>query len=677
MSTTASTYTERRPLRRLERLWSRGEGFVNRLEAAAAPLRPYNPLYHLGPLVIYLLALLCVTGILLLIVYRPGMGRAYESVQGLSANWFGSVLRSVHRYGSDALIVVAFLHALKMLLSDRFWGSRALAWVSGWLLIVLFWITGSMGYFLVWDTAAQWLTEFAVDALGGAFALSFFGPQAAGRTYSFFVIILFLHAFLPLMIAVGVLIHVLRLQRPRYWAPRWLMIAATATLVLLSVLFPVMNNLPADLRRVIGAAQLDWWYLGFLPLSERLGQPGFWGMSLALLGLACALPWLLRGRHNGPSAVDDNKCTGCATCARECPFNAIDMMERGNGGKGQLAVVKGSLCTGCGICVAACPEDAIELQRLEMGALRTQVRHAVARAQAEGWPPLLVYACDRHATLGSIPALETGASAVAPRVQSGNWPGDGQAAVTCALPCLGSLQPAAVAEALAAGASGVLLVACPAGDCGYREGSRWLEDRATRRPALQDDRVRLLAAAPGAVINPGLGQPFAPARSKSGPRSWLVAMGLLTVLFAAAILTNQPAAADAPAAGQLRLAINHHGDLLANARELPPDIATRLPPGVNPAAVLGGERFPIRLQLIIDGETIVEREYMAGGLRREGSIYGLETLPLEPGERRVTVSLSNDGNDPRIVFDRTVEIASGETLVLVYDPVQEVFSPWE
>lgn len=598
MSTTAPTYTERRPLRRLERLWSRGEGFVNRLSAAAQPLRPYNPLYHLGPLVIYLLALLCVTGILLLIVYRPGIGRAYESVQGLSANWLGSVLRSVHRYGSDALIVVAFLHALKMLLSDRFWGSRTLAWVSGWLLIVLFWLTGSMGYFLVWDTAAQWLTEFAVDAFGGAFALSFFGPQAAGRTYSFFVIILFLHAFLPLIIAIGVLVHVLRLQRPRYWAPRWLMIAATAALVLLSVLFPAMSNLPADLRRVIGAAQLDWWYLGFLPLSERLGQPGFWGISLALLGLVSALPWLLRGRHNGPSAIDDSKCTGCATCARECPYNAIDMVQRENGGKAQLAVVKGSLCTGCGICVAACPEDAIDLRWLELGALRGQVRDAIAEARAGGAAPLLIYACERHATLGSV-------------------------------------------------------------------------------PALQSDRVRLMAAAPGSPIDLSAARPFGPAPRKAGPRSWAVALALLTLLFAAAILANRPAAAASPAAGQLRLAINHHGDLLANARELPPDIATRLPPGVNPAAVLGGERFPIRLQLIVDAETVVDAAYRAGGLRREGSVYELETLPLAPGERRVTINLSDDGGDPRPVFDRVVEIAAGETLVLVFDPVQEVFLPWE
>ncbi|MCU0507321.1 MAG: 4Fe-4S binding protein [Anaerolineae bacterium] len=677
MASTTSTYTERRPLRRLERLWTRGEGYINWLAAAFEPLRPFNPLYHLGPLVIFLLILLCVTGILLLLLYRPGMDRAYESVAAISGGWLGSVVRSVHRYGSDALIVVAFLHALKMLLSDRFSGSRALAWVSGWLLVVLFWITGSMGYFLVWDAAAQWLTEFAVDAFGGAFALSFFGPQAAGRTYSFFVIILFLHAFLPLIIAIGILVHVLRLQRPRYWAPRWLMIASTAVLVLLSVIWPVMSNMPADLRAMLPSARLDWWYMGFLPLSERLGQPGFWGVSLALLGLVSALPWLLRARHHGPSAVDESRCTGCATCARECPYNAIEMVSRNGGGKGQVAQVRGNLCVGCGICVAACPEDAIDLARLEMGALRRQVCEAVAAARAHGHSPLLVYACDRHATLGSLPALASGRSAAAPRVQAGAWPGDGRAAVSCALPCLGSLQPSAVAEALDAGAGEVLLVACPAGDCGFREGSRWLEERVAKRPPLQNARVRLLAAAPGTRVRPDDSVPFGLPRPAASAQSWIVALVVLTLLFGAAILANRPTPARAAGDAQIRLAINHHGELLANARELPPDVVAKLPPGVDPALVLGGERVPVRLQVTLDGETLVAAEYRAGGLRREGSVYGLETVAVAPGARRLVVTLSDDGGEPRVAFDAVAELVAGKTLVLVFDPVKEVFEIWE
>jgi len=720
--TPRTTYLHRRGLRIFERGWTGLEGFINRLAAAAEPLRPYNPLYHLGPLVIFLLILLAATGIVLLLLYRPGMEHAFESVQAISSGWLGSIIRSVHRYASGALIVIAFLHALKMLLSDRFWGSRTLAWISGWLLVILFWLTGTMGYFLVWDSAAQWLTEYAMNTFGGAFALSFLGPQAAGRTYSFFLIILFLHAFLPTFVVIGILVHVLRLQRPRYWAPRWLMIGATAVLIVLSVLWPATSNLPADLRRLAPVAQIDWWYLGFLPLITRLGNPAFWGLSLAALSLIIVLPWLWRGRHHGPSAVDAARCTGCTTCARECPYNAIEMVPRRDGSPhAQLALVKGHLCTGCGICVAACPEDAIALERLEMDALHSQARKALAHARETGAAPLLVYACDRHVALGSFdltpqppllqgegehltsrPPLLSGEGVNGERLHRGVSPGIGQPTVACALPCMGALRADAVAEALAAGAADVLLVACPAHDCGHREGSRRLTERRHHRSLLEQPRVRLVAAAPGSGSEvlaaaghgvashvpgsddrrPATGRPLeAPgtgqlARMEAAARPLVVGLALLAVLFGASILANRPASAITPQQAQIRIAINHHGQLLARSRDLPPDILAKLPPGVDPVLVLGGERFPIRLRLHVDGELVLERTYRPGGLRREGSIYGLETFWLAPGAHQVQISLMDDGAHWRTVFDDSMMIGVGEAATLVYEPNSNVFVRW-
>ena len=48
-------------------------------------------------------------------------------------------------------------------------------------------------------------------------------------------------------------------------------------------------------------------------------------------------------------------CLGLGTCARSCPFNAIEITEDG------LAVVHPELCVGCGKCVAACPKKLIKL----------------------------------------------------------------------------------------------------------------------------------------------------------------------------------------------------------------------------------------------------------------------------------------------------------------------------
>ena len=125
-----SIYTTRRFLRILEKGWSRVERLVNRMSTAAPVVQSLNPFYHLGTLIIFLLVILTVTGAYLTILYRPGSERAYASVALISANWFGSLMRTSHRYAGDALIIVAFLHAWKMFISDRFWGSRWFTWIS-------------------------------------------------------------------------------------------------------------------------------------------------------------------------------------------------------------------------------------------------------------------------------------------------------------------------------------------------------------------------------------------------------------------------------------------------------------------------------------------------------------------------------------------------------------------
>jgi heterodisulfide reductase subunit A len=56
------------------------------------------------------------------------------------------------------------------------------------------------------------------------------------------------------------------------------------------------------------------------------------------------------------SIVDDVLCTGCGTCVKLCPYNAIRKDERG------IARVNDVLCKGCGVCAASCPERAITMR---------------------------------------------------------------------------------------------------------------------------------------------------------------------------------------------------------------------------------------------------------------------------------------------------------------------------
>ncbi|MBI3167586.1 MAG: cytochrome b N-terminal domain-containing protein, partial [Chloroflexi bacterium] len=306
-------YAQRKILRTFEKLWSRLEGLVNRFTKS-----DFNPLYHLGTLTIFMLLVLIFTGIYLTAIYRPGLDVAYATVEKIDSNWFGSLMRSIHRYASDAMILLIILHIFKMLFSDKFWGQRWLAWTSGWIMLAGVWLTGTFGYWMVWDQRAQWMTEYMMQTLAGTSGLTYVATDIESRTFSNFVIIIFLHVFLPLIGFLGIYIHGLRLSRARWWSPRWVSIQATIGLVILSLIKPVQSFAEADLSTLIQSVPMDAYYLGFLPVIESWGNVIFWTLAILLGGSLFLLPWLASGRDLGPATVTNEQCTGCNICYAEC-----------------------------------------------------------------------------------------------------------------------------------------------------------------------------------------------------------------------------------------------------------------------------------------------------------------------------------------------------------------------
>lgn len=716
-----TVYLARRRLRVLERSWTALERLIGRAAPAGGLLRPYNPLYYLGPLIIFLLLYVTATGLYLTLFYRPGSDTAFQSVAAMSNFWLGGFVRTSHRYASDGLILLSLLHGIKVFLSDRFWGSRWLAWVSGWVMVVIFWLVGTMGYFLVWDQAAQWLMEYALLFFRGSFALSFLYANAASRTFSFFVIILFLHIFIPTLLIVGVLIHGLRMARTRYWTPRWLTLIALAALVVVSLLWPVDNGLPAKMTQLVERVPIDWIYMGFLPLASLLGAPLFWGGSGLLIALLLATPWLLSGQHSGPAIILNQRCTGCALCARECPYSAIDMVHRDDDTSfPSLAVVRSNLCTGCGVCVGACADDAVELTGLHSAVIRQDLRRTLAQSnQQSGQPPVIIYTCDRHAALGSLPPfsqvqmaepnplqISLIQAALPGRVNQGLWldgAGNPRPVVTAVSPCMGMLHPNWAAESIEAGAAGAIMVSCPIDDCAFREGSHWVEHRLKRRRTLRTGNTHLLHLAPGSqgevmtlwrrmVAGKSAGggeegelgqlasvvsleKALKPARPPLGSLAVRLLPGflLLALVLAISILPYQNASARQPEHGQIRLGIGHSGHLMATASHLPPEIAAKIPANVDPVSILGGERFPVQVRLMVDGTVVVERSFRPRGLRKEGASAGLITWWIAPGLYSVQIQLMDDGAEWRSVYQTEAEILAGSSYLLYYDEVQDRF----
>jgi len=91
-------------------------------------------------------------------------------------------------------------------------------------------------------------------------------------------------------------------------------------------------------------------------------------ISHALAAAARALTLLSQGTmHLGGvvAVVDPDRCVGCLTCTRTCPFAIPQIVEwsdrLGVGGLGGAAFIDPAQCQGCGTCTSECPADAIQL----------------------------------------------------------------------------------------------------------------------------------------------------------------------------------------------------------------------------------------------------------------------------------------------------------------------------
>jgi ferredoxin/coenzyme F420-reducing hydrogenase delta subunit len=453
-----------------------GYRWLTRLDAVANRVftSRHNPLYHSGAITVALLGVLLVTGVYLLLFYR--LGAPYDSVARLNEQvWGGRWIRGLHRFASDAALVAAAVHAFRMFVQRRTWGPRALAWVSGLVLVGVILVTGWTGYVLVWDTHAQLLAVEgarlldAVPLFSEPLSRSFTGE---GETPSaFFFVNLFAHIALPLSIAVVLWVHVARVSRPVLLPTPPVLWGSVAALTAAAVLWPLPMAPPADLLRVPADVPLDWFFGFWLPLTQRMPAGTVWLLGLAVLGLLTAIPWLTRPRVQAlpaPAVVDERTCTGCEQCVHDCPYDAIEMVPRDGGRGGSVARVRTALCTSCGVCVGSCPPMSISALGFSGRDQLADVRAFLA-AEAPSAGDVVIVGCSWSAAAGE--AARSGAKLLS-------------------VPCAGAVHSSTVELLLRGGAGGVLVVGCLEHDGRTREGVTWTDARLFHgRPAELKERV--------------------------------------------------------------------------------------------------------------------------------------------------------------------------------------------
>ena len=198
------------------------------IHAAKVPARglKFTYTFGLGGLALLLIMILIVTGVMLMFVYTPTPETAYSDMLALQSEVaFGQLIRNVHHWSGNLLLVVTFLHMLRVFFTGAFRQPREFNWVIGLSLLLLVVAANFTGYLLPWDQLAYWAVTVGtslldyVPVVGDQISLLILGgPEVSGATLRNFY---GLHlAIVPLMILLIVSVHIFRVRRDVGTVPR-------------------------------------------------------------------------------------------------------------------------------------------------------------------------------------------------------------------------------------------------------------------------------------------------------------------------------------------------------------------------------------------------------------------------------------------------------------------------
>jgi len=258
-----------------------------------------NPLYHLGAISFFLFWIVAISGLYLYIFFKTGVADAYASVLALTeGQWYASgIMRSVHRYASDAMVVTMLVHMLRHFAFDRFRGFRWFSWMTGVMLIWLVYVSGINGYMLAWDKLAQFVVVASFEWLDwlpifdGALIRNFIYQSSV--TDRFFSLLSFIHVGLPLLVLLLMWIHVQRVPKASTNPPRTIMRSLLLTLLALALVAPALSQGgAADFGVAPSTLAFDWFYLTLFPLLYIWPLGRVWLLLSAATAFFATLPWL-------------------------------------------------------------------------------------------------------------------------------------------------------------------------------------------------------------------------------------------------------------------------------------------------------------------------------------------------------------------------------------------------
>ncbi|MEI7739849.1 MAG: cytochrome bc complex cytochrome b subunit [Betaproteobacteria bacterium] len=150
--------------------------FKEHLSEYYAP-KNFNFFYFFGSLAMLVLVIQIVTGIFLVMHYKPEASAAFASVEYIMRDvpW-GWLIRYMHSTGASAFFVVVYLHMFRGLIYGSYRQPRELVWIFGCTIFLCLMAEAFMGYLLPWGQMSYWGAQVIVNLFS---AVPFIGPDLA------------------------------------------------------------------------------------------------------------------------------------------------------------------------------------------------------------------------------------------------------------------------------------------------------------------------------------------------------------------------------------------------------------------------------------------------------------------------------------------------------------------
>lgn len=283
-----------------------------------APALRFTHTWGLGGISALLTVILVVTGVLLMFRYDASVERAYASIQTLETVVpFGALLRNVHHWSANLLVITVLLHLVRVFLTGGFFRDRRGNWIFGLFLLLIVLAFNFTGYLLPWDQLAFWAITVGTGLLDyvpvvGALVANFLlggrevGQAALRNFYALHV------AVLPVVLMLALSYHFWRVRKDGGVAlpdqtgpveklttiPHLVGIELGIALVTLTAVMLFAMLIPAPLEGMANPAhppnpaKAAWYFLGVQELLLHMHPLAALALStIGLLGLAAVPFW--------------------------------------------------------------------------------------------------------------------------------------------------------------------------------------------------------------------------------------------------------------------------------------------------------------------------------------------------------------------------------------------------